>query len=401
MQTYTEKFVTDNKLQLTPEFHESLLKAKIFSKSDEDIKKCAQQIRDGKLVSFPTETVYGLGADATNETAIRSIYEAKGRPLTDPVIVHISNRKMVDNLIDHSDADIDLLNYLADNLWPGPITFIMKANLEYIPAVVTANTGYVGIRFPVNEFALKLIEYAGTPICAPSANKFAHISPTSSVHVFNDLFDKDISIIDGPNSIHGMESTVVKIVNNEKERALYVLRHGSVPTSKIRELIKSDIRFSATVQIHEKQVESSRCVTKNAEAPGQLLKHYCPKITTYLLTGNPEYKDCNKNPFEIDFSKTILVDFNKKLQSLGLADKVLKVFDLSDKGDVEEAMQNFYAYLREAELVESADTILIIGKEEFRQSIDKNREFFHALWDKMFRSASGQAVFFNRTEDNS
>lgn len=146
---------------------------------------------------------------------------------------------------------------------------------------MTADTGYVGIRMPNCYYAQKLIEFANTPICAPSANKFAHVSPTSAIHVFNDLFDKKLSLIDGPNAIHGLESTVVKIVNDANERSLYVLRHGSVPTSKLRQLIHQDARFK-DVKILEKDVEQSNSITKNAEAPGQLLQHYCPKINTYL-----------------------------------------------------------------------------------------------------------------------
>jgi len=281
MQTYTQQFITKNEDKLCSEFDETNRKCSIYSTSDSDLQKCGEIIRQGKLVGFPTNTVYGLGADATNETAIRSIYAAKGRPLTDPVIVHISDRAMVEKIADKDQdkGSLEILDYLGENLWPGPITFIVKANLEYIPAVVTANTGYVGIRFPSNEIAQKLIAYAGTPICAPSANRFAHISPTSAVHVFNDLFDKEVALIDGPNAVHGLESTVVKIICNKDEKTLYVLRHGSVPTSKIRQLVESNAKFSE-FKILEKEVEKSEGITKNMEAPGQLLKHYCPKICT-------------------------------------------------------------------------------------------------------------------------
>jgi len=271
MQTYTQQFITKNEDKLCSEFDETNRKCSIYSTSDSDLQKCGEIIRQGKLVGFPTNTVYGLGADATNETAIRSIYAAKGRPLTDPVIVHISDRAMVEKIADKDQdkGSLEILDYLGENLWPGPITFIVKANLEYIPAVVTANTGYVGIRFPSNEIAQKLIAYAGTPICAPSANRFAHISPTSAVHVFNDLFDKEVALIDGPNAVHGLESTVVKIICNKDEKTLYVLRHGSVPTSKIRQLVESNARFSG-FKILEKEVEKSEGITKNMEAPGQL-----------------------------------------------------------------------------------------------------------------------------------
>jgi L-threonylcarbamoyladenylate synthase len=237
------------------------------------------------------------------------------------------------------------------------------------------------------------------PICAPSANKFAHISPTSSVHVFNDLFDKEIAILDGASAWHGMESTVVKLIRNSEERAILVLRHGSVPTSRIREVISQDKRFSG-VKIYEKDIEACESVTKNAEAPGQLLQHYCPKIQT-VLVGLAEIDFLGqKKEFDIDFAKTVVVDFGEAYKSIfgTPCSVVLKYLDLSPLGNVEEAMRNFYAYLRDAELVTGAETILIIGKSDMSAGVKAGREFFPALYDKMFRSASGLAAGMVRAE---
>ena len=400
MQTYQDQYLLTQAPHLTPDFLPSRQICTVYPVNPESLVQCAKLITQGKLVSFPTETVYGLGADATNPEAVKAIYTAKGRPLTDPVIVHICGVEMVEEIADREEADLELLGFLGGKLWPGPVTFIVKANLEYIPGIVTAGTGYVGIRWPRNEVAQTLIRLSGVPICAPSANRFAHISPTSSVHVFNDLFDKEIAILDGGSSEHGLESTVVKLIRNSEERALYVLRHGSVPTSRIREVVSQDPRFSE-VKIYEKDIESSESITKNAEAPGQLLQHYCPKIQTVLvnLISLAEIES-EKKKFFVDFSKTVVVDFGAAYKAIfgNSPSSVLRYLDLSPLGNVEEAMRNFYAYLRDAELVTGAETILVIGKSDMSAGVKAGREFFPALYDKMFRSASGLAAGMVRAE---
>lgn len=242
--------------------------------------------------------------------------------------------------------------------------------MNVIPSIVTAETGYVGIRLPSSEIAQKLISYAQTPICAPSANKFAHISPTSSVHVFNDLYDKELAILDGPSTNFGIESTVAKLIKDETTgtRGVFVLRHGSIPASKIRELVSRDERFS-DVAVFEKDIEQTTSITKHAEAPGQLLKHYCPNITTYLLEMAADGGNSMEieNELVFDKDKTVIIDFNKSLKDLfsnpNKADwEVKKYLDLSPNGDIVEAMKNLYAYLREAEMVEGATAIYMVGK---------------------------------------
>lgn len=391
---YLEKYIQKYQDKLTVDYDKSKTHCSVYSVTEENLKICSELIQEGKLVSFPTETVYGLGADATNEKAIRSIYEAKGRPLTDPVIVHICEMQMVDKIIDKEESNVELLKYIGEHLWPGPLTMIVKANQDYIPSVVTAETGFVGIRYPEGLVAQQLIKLAKTPICAPSANKFAHISPTSSIHVFNDLFDKELALQDGPEACYGIESTVAKLMTDPLtgERSIYVLRHGSVPVSKIRELVLKSEKFK-DVKVYEKDIENSTEITKHAEAPGQLLKHYCPMILTHLLEVSQEdqLKEDLK-PYEIELAKTVVIDFGKGYRPQ-FEKKAQKYLDLSDDGDVEEAMKNLYAYLREAESVQGATTILVVGKERIKAQIKNGKEFFPALFDKMFRSASGSYVY--------
>jgi len=154
-------------------------------------------------------------------------------------------------------------------------------------------------------------------------------------------------------------------------------------------LIQIDKRFNnGKVNIYEKDVEKSESITTKAEAPGQLLKHYCPKITTYMLNkADSNSNDYSSRVEEIELNKTVLVDFNNSYKDYPL--KVLKRLDLSSSGDVEEAMKNFYDFLRQAELTTNATKILVVGKNDFKKGVNKGREFYFALYDKMFRSASG------------
>jgi tRNA threonylcarbamoyl adenosine modification protein (Sua5/YciO/YrdC/YwlC family) len=159
----------------------SLPTTRILPYNQETIDEAAKVLEAGKLVSFPTETVYGLGANALSEAACTSIFTTKGRPLTDPLIVHVHSLEQALTLIDHSDSEIVFMfKVLAEKYWPGPLTLVVRANLDIIPSLLTANTGYIGIRMPNHSMALNLLRTFGKPIAAPSANKFGHVSPTKA-----------------------------------------------------------------------------------------------------------------------------------------------------------------------------------------------------------------------------
>lgn len=177
------------------------MKAEILrGDSADDLAQAGELIRSGRLVSFPTETVYGLGANALDEAAVRSIFATKKRPLTDPVIVHVDKPEDGLQFIDISEGVRRIYSFLGATFWPGPLTLILRANFSIIPRVVTANTDFVGIRCPNHPIARALIRAANRPIAAPSANLFAHVSPTSAVHVFNDFYDQAIHILDTHNT---------------------------------------------------------------------------------------------------------------------------------------------------------------------------------------------------------
>jgi L-threonylcarbamoyladenylate synthase len=204
----------------------------------------ASLIRSGGLVAFPTETVYGLGANALDADAVRSIFKAKGRPLTDPLIVHVTSLEKALELVDITGDEQMVFQSLGAAFWPGPLTIIAKA-ADCIPALVTAQTGFVGLRVPLHPLAIALIGASDRPIAAPSANRFGHVSPTKARHVLVDFLqhgalDKEVLILNAENEAEtvvesqsavssypscevGIESTVLKIISASRKVCTLIL----------------------------------------------------------------------------------------------------------------------------------------------------------------------------------
>jgi L-threonylcarbamoyladenylate synthase len=224
------------------------------------MRKAADIITSGGVVAFPTETVYGLGADAFNPIAVARIFEAKNRPLFDPLIVHIADLSQMEMLATGIDRRA---GRLAGRFWPGPLTLVLPKN-DRVPDIVTAGLGTVAIRMPDHLIALDLIKGSGTPIAAPSANRFGYISPTKAAHVLEQLGDRVDMIIDGGDCSVGVESTIIKIAD---ERSV-ILRPGGVPIEDIEAIIGP--------------VETSPENAGGPESPGRLPSHYSPAIPVYL-----------------------------------------------------------------------------------------------------------------------
>lgn len=226
-----------------------------------EIAKAAKIIKSGGLVAFPTETVYGLGANALNPVAVAKIFELKERPTFDPLIVHIAS---FDQLNDLTNGMNDEIKILADKFWPGPLTFILpKTNI--VPDIVTSGLATVGIRMPDNNIALKLIQKAGCPIAAPSANKFGRISPTKANHVKKQLPNVDL-IIDGGKTSIGIESTIVYIEGNN----CTLLRAGKITIDDIRETLP-------------KKFNVIQHASGDTISPGLLKSHYSPTKALHIL----------------------------------------------------------------------------------------------------------------------
>lgn len=219
-------------------------------------------IRAGKLVAFPTETVYGLGANALDAAAVERIFAAKGRPSTVPLIVHVDSVEMARTLAARWPAEADIL---AAHYWPGPLTLIVPKQ-PAIPDAVTAGLGTVGLRMPAHPMALALIRAAGLPIAAPSANRFTELSPTTAEHVRQSLGDAvDYVLDDGPSAV-GIESTVLSLAG---ERPM-LLRPGVIPLPEMEALIGPITVVAGTPQGAHL-------------SPGMHLRHYRPHTPLYLL----------------------------------------------------------------------------------------------------------------------
>jgi L-threonylcarbamoyladenylate synthase len=228
----------------------------------EQIARAAEIIRSRGLVAFPTETVYGLGANALDADAVCRIYAAKQRPFASPLIVHVADDAMARALTEEWP---EIAETLAAKFWPGPLTMVLK-KASLVPDVVTANLDSVGIRMPKHEVALALIRQARVPIAAPSANRFTEISPTTAQHVFDSLGDSVDLILDGGPTQVGIESTVVSLRRNPP----MILRPGMIGAHELEHV----------TGVHwEQELDKPHVV----ESPGQHPKHYAPRTRFYVL----------------------------------------------------------------------------------------------------------------------
>ncbi|GHU85861.1 threonylcarbamoyl-AMP synthase [Clostridia bacterium] len=243
-----------------------LIKAGENGLSNEELEKISERLHGGAVVAIPTETVYGLAADAMNQEAVKKIFEIKGRPCDNPLIVHISNIKMLNNLIlDFPNAAKKLINAF----WPGPLTLVLKKNKK-VPDVVTAGLDSVAVRMPEHKVALSIIEHANLPLAAPSANLSGFPSPTTARHCVDDLGSKVDLIIDGGSCKVGVESTIVLMT----ERPYKILRPGVITRHQIEEVIGR----VETLQKYEGRI-GDVC------APGIKYKHYSPNAEVVLIGG--------------------------------------------------------------------------------------------------------------------
>jgi L-threonylcarbamoyladenylate synthase len=238
------------------------------------IERAAKLLRDGEIVVFPTETVYGLGADAFQPAALERIFAAKGRPFSDPLIVHIADEHELELLTTTISIEA---KRLAQEFWPGPLTLILPRGPR-VPHLVTAGLETVAIRMPRHPVALALISALGSPIAAPSANRFMHISPTTAHHVFTDLSGRVPLILDaGPCEI-GVESTVLDLCSNKPR----ILRPGGISLEALRTILP-DVQ----PPIQRNTVEEVEEILAK-KAPGQLLTHYSPTVPLLLFDGTIE-----------------------------------------------------------------------------------------------------------------
>jgi len=302
----------------------------IVKPSDAAIARAAAELKSGRLVAFPTETVYGLGADATNGRAVAQIYEAKGRPRFHPLIVHVADAAAAERIA----LLTGKARRLAQAFWPGPLTLVLPRRAESgISELVSAGLDTIGVRVPSNPVTHALLEAAGVPVAAPSANVSGHVSPTTANHVDADLGDKVALILDGGPTEHGLESTVVDASGEQ----VVLLRPGAVTREAIEAVLGEPVaRVAGSPSTGESEAES-----KQLRSPGQLASHYAPRA--HVRLGATDLREGE-----------VLLAFGPPLPGAEGRSE-----NLSLSGDLIEAAANLFAALRRLDAT-GAETIAVM-----------------------------------------
>ncbi|MDA0834817.1 MAG: L-threonylcarbamoyladenylate synthase [Planctomycetota bacterium] len=283
----------------------------------QDLILAARMLRDGKLVAFPTETVYGLGANARDENAVARVFAAKQRPYFDPLIVHFAELAQLKQAVRTFPSELDRL---AQEYWPGPLTLVLPKS-DWIPDLVTSGLDTVAVRIPGDDRARELIRSADLPIAAPSANRFGCISPTTAQHVVDQLGDDIELVLDGGPCRIGVESTVLQWT----DEGPVLLRFGGLPVEEIEAII-------GPVRTHTNHAAASS--TSPPAGPGMLSKHYAPRTRLTIVDEIPASPP----------RRSGLMTW-REVDSVTRQGFVI-VETLSEQGDLVEATANFYAALR-------------------------------------------------------
>lgn len=347
--------------------------SKILNANDpKNIETAALILRGGGLVAFPTETVYGLGADAQNERAVCKIFEAKKRPTFDPLIVHVASPGQAHGLWSEVPA---CAKALIKAFWPGPLTIVLPKS-DIVPDIVTSGLPTVAVRMPKHEAALALIRALGKPIAAPSANLFGYTSPTSAAHVLEDIGEKVDLVLDGGESVVGIESTVIKIESKKARPYAVLLRPGGVTVEQISSVLP---------------VKKIQNTSLSPESPGQLESHYAPWTPLVLM-------DRSFSKGSVEIGKYIELCRTKKQSScragfLAFREKpdlpwLESGLVLSPKGDLAEAAVNLFQAIRK---LDKMNLDLILAEPVPEQGLGL------AIMDRLRKASGGKsadAAFF-------
>jgi L-threonylcarbamoyladenylate synthase len=339
----------------------------------EKIRVAAEVLRRGGLVAFPTETVYGLGANALDERAVLRIFEAKNRPADNPIIVHIADERDVYVLAEHVP---ELAERLIDRFWPGPLTLLFPRS-EVVPKVVTAGLDTVAIRMPSHAVARALIAEAGVPVAAPSANLAGRPSPTSAEHVLKDLSGRVEVVIDGGEIGYGVESTVLDLTTEPPT----VLRPGPVTVEELRELI-------GEVEVHPAAKAEVPVEQAIARSPGMKYRHYAPLAEMVIVEG-PIERACLKIQELVDahrgLGRRVGVMATEETASKYRAD-VIKV--AGSRRDPRSVAKNLFRLLREFD-AEGVDLIVAEGLEPVGVGLAVMNRLRKAAGHNILRVGSG------------
>jgi L-threonylcarbamoyladenylate synthase len=278
-----------------------------------DRNAAVELLRKGEIVALPTETVYGLAANALDPIAVAKIFEAKGRPRFDPLIVHLPDDDWLEKVVDLRDQDRQLVEKLAAKFWPGPLTIVLPRK-TIVPEIVTAGLDTVAVRVSAHPVFAEIVRAFGAPLAAPSANRFGRISPTTAQHVADELSGRVALIIDAGATSHGIESTIAAV----RDRKIEILRRGPITSEQLSE-------FGEVCKA---------TAGEKISAPGQLPSHYAPK-TPLRLVDNVKSFESNQRCALLAWNPT---KDNKRF---------VAIRNLSEQQDLREAAANLFRYLRE------------------------------------------------------
>ena len=343
------------------------MKTTILKDTIEDIKRAGEIIAGGGIVAFPTETVYGLGANALDEEAVKKIYHAKGRPSDNPMIVHISQVGDVNDIAEISEATmsekaVENLRRCSDAFWPGPLTMVLPKK-EIVPLTTTGGLDTVAIRMPSHKTARMLIEYSGCPIAAPSANLSGKPSPTTAEHTLDDMDGRIDAIIFGSDCQVGIESTVVDMRKDEP----VILRPGRITAEDLSNAIDGMVLIHPSLKkkdMSQSDVDMSQNMV--ARSPGMKYKHYAPEaeMQIFISDTNDREKALKMAEEEANRLKTI----GKKTTIISFTDGI-------------EAAHDLFRSLRDADKA-GYDVILAVGVSD-----DESGGVGFSVMNRMLKSA--------------
>lgn len=331
------------------------------------IQIAANIIRQGGLVAFPTETVYGLGANALDSQALDRIYQAKERPASDPIIAHIAHIAQLYHLA--TNIPVHVVIPLAERFWPGALTLVLQ-RAPHVPPNIATGLNTIAVRMPAHPIARALIIASGVPIAAPSANTFTRPSATTAQHVLEDLQDRVDVVLDGGETNIGLESTVLDLTTPEKP---IILRPGGVLLDELRMILPN-------IQLAPRYLKDDEATS----SPGQLLKHYSPRAKIKLFVG-PLYSVL------LAMKETALAHQNRG-EKVGLlianedchhlADYGV-VYALGKRDDLKTISHNLFAGMR---YLDSQKVDVILTRDFGRSGLGA------ALWDRLLRAAEGRVI---------
>lgn len=332
---------------------------------EEELREAGEIIRNGGLVAFPTETVYGLGANALNSEAVKDIFVAKGRPQDNPLIVHISSRDQLEDLVESISPEAELL---MEAFWPGPLT-ILFAKSEAVPFETTAGLTTVAVRMPDHPVALGLIDYSGCSIAAPSANTSGKPSPTKAEHVIEDLDGKVDAIIDGGATGVGLESTVIDLSGEIP----MILRPGGVTVEQLLEVLPV-VEYDLALKDE----------TLSPKSPGQKYRHYSPKAKLELYCGDEdkvmEAVKSRRSELEAEGQRVGILTVDEHISSYESDFKV----SMGRQDNHEEIARNLFDSLR---AFDSFDIDVILGEGFEESGIGK------AIMNRLHKASGGNVRY--------